>query len=99
MTRINSIFEKNPNKKIIEDRVQTDEVGTSKIKLIMIRIKIALYLINWITKMDGFIHQNWYPRFTKIVYALLMAILYYFDPTYTLSYIVLILFLVVFSYS
>ena len=65
----------------------------------MTRIKIALYLINWITKMDAFIHQNWYPRFTKIVYFLLMLVLYYFDPTYTLSYIVLILFLVVFSYS
>lgn len=58
MTRIESMFTQNPNKNIIEDRVQTTELelNSPKIKMIMTRIKIILYLLNWITKIDGYIH-------------------------------------------
>ena len=56
MTRIESMFAQNPNKNIIEDRVQTDEVSKKKIELILTRIQIIFYLIIWMTKMDSYIH-------------------------------------------
>ena len=99
MTRIESMFAINPNKDIIEDNPLQEKFVLKNSLIVLTRIRIVIYYLTWLLKIDSFIHHNWYPTFTKFAYLCLMAVLYFFEPRYIISYLVLILFVVVLTHS
>lgn len=99
MTRIESIISVNPNRDIIEDRRQKESFSIKDISSVLARTKMFFFYFEWFLEVDTFIHQFVFPRFSKFCYFWLLVFIYSFDPQYLLSYIIMVLFIIIFSNS
>jgi len=89
----------NPNRDIIENRPIKETYGVKDIGHVLSRTKMALYYVDWLIGIDTFIHHFDYPRFSNCCYFTLMLVIFFYDPAYLLSFLVIILFVVIFAYS
>jgi hypothetical protein len=93
------MFQRNPNRDIIEDRKQKDDYSFKDISLVLARTKMVIFYFEWFLEIDTFIYQFHYPKFSWFAYVLFILFINYFDPAYLLSYLVLIAFLIIFCHS
>ena len=67
--------------------------------LVLARAKKVIFYFEWFLEIDTFIYQFHYPKFSIFAYLMFILFINTFDPQYLLSYLILVMFLVVFSHS
>ena len=90
LTSVESMFIRNPNQEIIEDRKVKENYTFKDIQMVLARSRIVLLYFYWFLGIDSFIFQYHYPKFSYYCFGLIMFAIYDFDPQYLLSYLVFI---------
>ena len=80
LTRVESMFQRNPNRDIIEDRKQKDDYSFKDMSLVLARAKKVIFYFDWFLELDTFIYQFHYPKFSMFAYFLFILFINAFDP-------------------
>ena len=99
MTSAESMFIRNPNRDITEDRKVKENYTVKDISLVLARSRLVLFYFSWFLELDTWIFQFHYPKFSMFAYFLIIFIIIVFDSQLLLSYVTLLALLLIGSYS
>ena len=99
MTRLDASIVYNPNRMIMEDRPWNEDYSFKAVQTVLTRMRLVITLLENLINADMFVFYFYYPRFSYTCWVFGQVMIYYFDPEYLLTYLVLILMWILAAYS
>lgn len=91
LTRLDASIMYNPNRDIMEERKLIQDYSIKQTYNVITRTRLLLILAEWLVNCDMFVFYFFYPRFSYTCWFFMQLSIYYYDPQYILTYLLLIL--------